>query len=217
MNRHYKGNERELVKVAAFFKRQSRKLIDEGRLSEEHRKVEEAVDHFITQMEHHANTRAFILEQRETLKKLVKDNAVCPYCNTGDKLKLAGTESNKKGWKSNRYRCRKCNIAFTWNRPNNPWDMIGYIQDILVELRSKLNNSSTKEEDKQHLQESIVSMEGNLAKFQPVIEAHDKEYNEITARDLEMEKLIHELKNSLLIEKIKMDTWESKQKSPDKP
>jgi hypothetical protein len=36
MNKHFKQNERELVKVATFFKKQSRKLIAEGKLGEEH-------------------------------------------------------------------------------------------------------------------------------------------------------------------------------------
>jgi hypothetical protein len=45
-----------------------------------------------------------------------------------------------------------------------------------------------------------------------VIDAHDKEYNELKAREMDMDRLIHEFKNSLMIEKIKMDTWENKQK-----
>ncbi len=56
------------------------------------------------------------------------------------------------------------------------------------------------------------SMQANLDKLKPVIDAHDKDYDVLMARDLEMEKLIHEFKNSLLIEKIKMDTWENKKK-----
>ena len=122
MNKHFKPNERELIKVASFFKRQSKKLIAEGKLGPENKQVEEAVDRFIEHMNQHANSRAFIVEQREYLKKLVKDNARCPQCGSGAMLKLAGSEKNEKGWKSNRYKCRKCNIYFTWNMPNNPVD-----------------------------------------------------------------------------------------------
>ena len=32
----------------------------------------------------------------------------------------------------------------------------------------------------------------------------------VVSRDADMEKLIHEFRNSLLIERIKMDTWESR-------
>src|SRR5688572_23413194 len=100
MNKHYKNNERELVKVVNYFKRQSKILIGEGKLGDEHKKIEDTVDLFVTQMESHANTRASILEERDYLNKLVKDNAECPKCHTKDMIKLVGTEKNAKGWKS---------------------------------------------------------------------------------------------------------------------
>ncbi|MBT1703373.1 hypothetical protein [Chryseosolibacter indicus] len=212
MNKHFKNNERELVKVATFFKKQSKKLIEEGKLGEEHKKVEEAVDKFVEQMENHANSRAFILEQREYLKKLVKDDAECPKCHSKDMLKLVGTETNEKGWKSNRYKCRKCNIEFTWNRPNNPWDMIKYIQEVLEMLRSKYKDETLSETEREYALANIENMQANLDKLKPVIDAHNAEYEALQNRDVEMEKLIHEFKNSLLIEKIKMDTWENKKK-----
>lgn len=207
MNKHFKPNERELVKVATFFKKQSRKLIAEGKLGEENKSVEEAVDRFIEHMENHANTRAFVLEQREYLKKLVKDNAQCPHCHSRDMLKLSGTEKNEKGWKSNRYKCRKCNIYFTWNMPNNPWDMIQYIEEVLVAMRLKHENALTPETEKQEALTTLSHLKENLDKLKPVIDAHDQEFNELQKREMEMDKLIHEFKNSLLIEKIKMDTW----------
>jgi hypothetical protein len=210
MNKYYKSNERELVKIASFFKRQSKKLIETGKLGEEHKNVEQAVDQFIQQMDQHANTRAFILEQREYLNKLVKDNPVCPKCNTSDKLKLVGTAKNEKGWKSNKYKCRKCNIEFVWNRPNNPWDMIQFIEEVLVTLRSKHDVAEATDDDKRELSVMIDSMTANLNKLKPVIDAHDKEYHDLLTRDEEMARLIHEFKNSLLIEKIKMDTWENR-------
>lgn len=188
-------------------------MIDEGKLGEEHRKIEDTVDHFIEQMELHANTRAFILEQRVYLNKLVKDSAECPKCHTKDMIKLVGTEANEKGWKSNRYKCRKCNIQFTWNKPNNPWDMIQFIQDILQTFRSKHAHESTSAEEKEELAAAIASTQANLDKLTPVIDAHDQEYSDLQTRESEMERLIHEFKNSLLIEKIKMDTWENKKKT----
>ena len=198
------------MKLATFFKKQSRSLIERGKLSEDHRKVEEAVDHFIQQMEFHADNRALIQQQREQLSKLVKDNAVCPKCNTSDKLRFVGTEKNEKGWKSNRYKCRKCNIQFTWNRPNNPWDMIKFIEEIIDDIEKKLQDETLSDEEREQTRSGLESMQGNLARLKPVIEAHDAEYNAIVTRDSEMERLIHEFKNSLLIEKIKMDTWENK-------
>lgn len=214
MNKNFKPNERELVKVATFFKKQSKRLIDEGRLGEEHRKVEEAVDRFIDHMNLHADNRTFILDQRDQLQKLVKDDAQCPTCNGKDMLKLVGTEKNEKGWKSNRYRCRRCNIEFTWNRPNNPWDMIPYIEEVMMMFRKK-SEETGNEEERAQLKAGVESMEGNLARLKPVIEAHEKDFQAFEKREEEMEKLIHEFKNSLLIEKIKLDTWENRQ-SPDK-
>lgn len=206
MNKNFRQNERELVKVATFFKKQSRKLIAEGKLGEENIKVEQAVDRFIEHLDQHANTRAFILEQREYLKKLVKDNAQCPQCQQRDMLKLVGSEKNEKGWKSNRYKCRRCNILFTWKLPNNPWHMIEYIQEVLQGIDEKISNGSASAEE----QAAISNMRANLDKLKPVIDAHDQDYNAMVATDSEMEKLVHEFKNSLLIEKIKLDTWENR-------
>jgi hypothetical protein len=212
MNKHFNQNERDLVKLANFFKKRSRKLIDEGRLGEEHRSVEDAVDRFLEHLENHANTRAFVLEQRDYLNKLVKDNAQCPSCHSSEKLKLVGFERNEKGWKSNRYKCRKCNIEFTWNTPNNPWHMIEYIEDVLQQLRAKVSEPSISSQDEEQAVKVIESMQGNLDKLRPVIDSHNKDYNDLQTRESEMEKLIHEFKNSLLIEKIKMDTWENRKK-----
>jgi hypothetical protein len=212
MNKNFKNNERELVKVATFFKRQSRKLIEEGKLGEEHKKVEEAVDKFVDHMNRHADARAFILEQRESLQKLVKDDASCPTCNKKDMLKFVGIDQGEKGWKSNRYKCRRCNIEFTWTRPNNPWDMIKYIEEVLEMLKQKAELPATPENEKKQISTAMASMEANLGKLKPVIDAHNLEYEALQKREEEMEKLIHEFKNSLLIEKIKMDTWENKSK-----
>lgn len=206
MNKNFKPNERELIKVATFFKKKSQELIAQGKLGEENRNVAGAVDRFIEHMNQHADARAFILEQREFLKKLVKDNPRCPECHSAEMLKLVGTEKNDRGWTSNRYKCRKCNILFTWNLPNNPWDMISYIEDVLGTLKGKISDDTAPDDERA----AIGAMEANLAKLKPVIEAHDNEFHQLESREAEMEKLVHEFKNSLLIEKIKLDSWENK-------
>jgi len=215
MNKNFKANERELVNVVTYFKRQSKKLVSEGKLGEENRQIEQTVDRFIEQINSHADVRAAILEQRKQLNTIVKDDVVCPKCRTKDMIKLVGTEKNEKGWRSNRYKCRKCNIQFTWKAPNNPWDLIAYVNESLNTLQQKLDDTAS-DEDKQALRKSLENMNGQLEKITPVIIAHDKEYAALLEREEEMEKLIHEFKNSLLIEKIKMDTWENKKKNPAK-
>src|SRR5688500_7416912 len=187
MNKNLKANERELIKVATFFKKQSKKLIEEGKLGQENAQVEQAVDRFIEHLNNHANTRAFILEQRDYLNKLVKDNAKCPQCHSSDMLKLSGTEKNEKGWKSNRYKCRKCNIYFTWNMPNNPWDMVQYIQEVLQTLQLKYASADSASEEKTQTQTAIASMQANLDKLKPVIEAHDRDFEDLQASDAEMD------------------------------
>jgi hypothetical protein len=207
MNTNFNQRERDVAKLAGFFKKESIRLMAQGKLSDDHRKVQDAVDHFIEHLNNHANIRVAVLEQRDYLNKLVKDNAVCPKCQSSQKIKIVGTEKNEKGWRSNRYRCRKCNIAFTWNMPNNPWHMIEYIEDMLEKMHVKLAAEDASQGD-----EVIEGLRANLDKLKPVIEAHDKEYADLQNRETEMERLLHDFKNSLMIEKIKMDTWENKQK-----
>ena len=208
-SKHFRTNERELVRVANFFKRQSKKLMEAGTIGEEHKKVGEAVDRFVEHMNQHVATRVAILEQRKVLQALVKDNAVCPECNTSDKLKLIGTEKNERGWRSNRYKCRKCNIAFTWNRPNNPWDMILFIEDVLGILKLQTADPALAAEEREQTATAIHSLETSLAALKQPIENHNREYSELQEREAEMDKLIHEFKNSLMIEKIRMDQWQS--------
>lgn len=210
MNKNFNQAERDLVKLASFFKKQSIKLMERGMLGEEHKKVEDAVDRFLEHLNNHADTRSFILEQREYLNKLVKDNARCPKCHTSDKLKVIGVEKNEKGWKSNRYKCRKCNIEFTWNMPNNPWHMIEYSMDMLGQMRAKVEGGI--EGNDNNTIETLNAMQQNIDQLKPVVEAHDKDYQSLQVREQEMERLLHDFKNSLMIEKIKMDTWENKQK-----
>jgi hypothetical protein len=214
MNKNFNQKERDVVKLAGFFKKESIKLMEEGKLGEEHKKVEDAVNQFLTHLENHANTRSAILDQREYLNKLVKDNAVCPKCHAKEKLKVVGSEKNEKGWKSNRYKCRKCNIEFTWNLPNNPWHMIEYIEEMLGQMRMKAEEAASPEEKELAVQ-TITGMQGSLEKLKPVIDAHDQDYHDLQTREQDMERLLHEFKNSLMIEKIKMDTWENKKKQKD--
>ena len=214
MNKNFSQNERDLAKLAGFFKKQSIKLMEQGMLGEEHRKVQDAVDRFLEHLNNHVDMRAFILEQREYLNKLVKDNARCPKCQTSEKLKVVGVDKNEKGWKSNRYKCRKCNIEFTWNMPNNPWHMMEYIEEMLGQMRTKVQGNDVDNNDE--ATQAINTMQQNLDKLKPVVDAHDKDFQELQAREQEMERLLHEFKNSLMIEKIKMDTWENKQKLKSK-
>ena len=88
--------------------------------------------------------------------------------------------------------------------------MIQYIEDVLQQMSAKAETAT--EDDKVLTAQAVDTMKQNLEKLKPVIEAHDKDYQDLQAREQEMERLLHEFKNSLMIEKIKMNTWENKQK-----
>ncbi len=50
----------------------------------------------------------------------------------------------------------------------------------------------------------------NLQKLKPVVEDADENLRDIRQKDQEMARMLHEFKNYLLIETIRLDTWESK-------
>lgn len=91
--------------------------------------------------------------------------------------------------------------------------MLEYIQAVLDMMRLRQNDPNIADEEKEQIAGAIESMEGNVARLKPVIDAHNIEYDALQKREEEMEKLVHEFKNTLMIEKIKMDTWENKNRS----
>jgi len=208
MNLNLKEHERELIKIVNHFRKRADKLMAEGRLSEEHSKVSEACENLVEKLNLHANSRTEIIQQRENLKSIVKDNATCPKCEQGKMLKLIGVQKNEHDWKCNKYKCRKCNIEFVWNRPNNAWEMIPFMEFYIKELHERLEKEVTEPELKVQTEAVLTQMQESLQKLKPVIEISDTTFREMEERDAEMTKIIKEFKNFLLIEKIKMDAIE---------
>jgi hypothetical protein len=202
-----KENERELVKLVNYFSRKSQKLINEGKLGEEHAEVSKACEHLITQIYAHAALREQVLTRRDELKSVVKDNAVCPKCESNSYLKIVDTELNEKGWKSNRYRCRRCNIEFTWNRPNNPWDLASYMKEVIAMMQLNIH-ADPNEESRNSSEEMLAQTQQSLQNLEDIISTCDTEYEEMKIRDGEMDKMIKEFKRYLLIEKAKMEAEE---------
>jgi transposase-like protein len=201
---NFKENERELVKLVNFFSRRAQKLMNEGKLGPEHAEVSQACEHLITQLNNHALLREQVILRREELKAVVKDDPSCPKCNSNTHLKLVGTDVHEKGWKCNRYRCRRCNIEFTWNRPNNPWDMVSYMKELIKLMEMNLQ-SEMNEELKSNSELMLAQTQESLGKLQDIISTCDTEYEEMQTRDVEMDKMIKEFKRYLLIEKAKME------------
>src|ERR1051326_3792112 len=128
MEPELKKDERELLRLTRFFKKHAENFLSAGKIEEgQAKQLMESCEKLETSLRTHANYRQSVEAQRENLKTIIKDNAVCPECGSSQYLKFVGTAKHERGWESNKYRCRKDNIEFVWNRPNNPWDMLLFI------------------------------------------------------------------------------------------
>jgi hypothetical protein len=203
-----KPNERELIKLIKFFRKRADQLIQEGQLSEEHQQLGLACDKLTDQILHHARIREQVTEKREKLRQLIKDNATCPRCQQSNQLKRAGTARHEKGWQSNKYKCRRCNIEFVWGKPNNPWDMVTFLEQYIEEMDANVRNESLPEEIRRQSALVIEQLQHSLAQLKPVLAGSDQEMADLDTTEVEMSKMIHQFTNYLQIEKIKLNTWE---------
>ncbi|QMU28914.1 hypothetical protein [Adhaeribacter radiodurans] len=203
-----KPNEREVVKLTNYFSKRAEKLVKLGKLSPEHQQVSESCTKLADQIFANAAAREAILEKRAKLRKIVQDHATCPQCHKNTYLKLTGTVRNEKGWQSNKYKCRRCNVQFVWNRPNNPWDMVLFMEDYVAELNANILNEELPEEVRQHSQVVVEQLKQNIFQLQPVLTQSDEEFTQMNQRDEEMTQLLQNFKSYLQIEKIKMESWQ---------
>ncbi len=204
MENNLKPEEREVIKLVGFFKKRAVQLLEEGKLPDEYKELIATSDKLVEQINLHAKTRETILSEREQLENLIKDNAQCPKCFSAEKMKLIGTDKSPEGWVSNKYKCRTCNIEFVWNAPNNPWDMIQYVEKIVAGLRQK-TEVLPDNEAKKSTETAIAQMEGNIAKLKPIVEASNLDMADLEARDKEMEEVVKKFKKHLQIEKIRIE------------
>jgi acetolactate synthase small subunit len=205
MDQLLKPEERELVKLVSYFKKRASILIIENKLGEEYKQLLDTCDKLVEQLDIHAKNRQTVLDERELLRSMVRDNAHCPNCKSASHLKLIGTEKNDKGWQSNKYKCRSCNITFVWNAPNNPWDMIPYVEKFLVEMEGKLTEEGLSDDLRLVNAQALEQMKKNLEKLKPVVEASDKDFTELEEREKQMADMVNKFKKHLMIEKIRME------------
>ncbi len=205
MTPNLKADERELIRLVKFFKKKIASLTNENKVSEEHTQMIETCEKLVEQINLHATMRDTVIQQREQLRTLIKENAQCPKCSKNANLKLVGFDKSPEGWKSNKYRCKRCNIEFVWNAPNNPWDMVPYAEAMILDLEQKLHLEASNEEEQEIIAASVEQVKGNLAKLKPVVEASDMDLAELEKRDKEMTEIINKFKKYLMIEKIKME------------
>ncbi|SFH05134.1 hypothetical protein [Pontibacter chinhatensis] len=207
MKKALKANERELIKLTRYFSKRAEQMTVDGELSEDQQKLTEACENLERQLLQHADNRTAILEKRGRLEKLIEDNAQCPKCHKADMLKRQGVVTNEHDWKCNSYRCRRCNTTFTWNRPNNPWDMVAFLELYIKELEASLD-AEMDPSLRQHTEAALPQLQDSLSRLRPVLQGSDEEVEALMEKEREMDKLIHQFKNYLLIEKIKLDTYE---------
>ncbi|MCE3259104.1 MAG: hypothetical protein K0S12_745 [Bacteroidetes bacterium] len=205
MDQHLNSDERELVKLIGFFKKRAEKLMEENKIGEEYKQLIETCEKLVEQLQIHAKNRHIVLGEREQLKNMVRDNAKCPKCNSSEQLKMIGVDKNEQGWKSNKYKCRRCNIEFVWNVPNNPWDMIPYVESFIANLEKKLADEQPDEEAVRETTMVIDQMKGNIIRLKPIVEASDLDFAELEAREEQMTEIVKQFKKTLMIEKIRMD------------
>src|SRR5690606_38315673 len=134
-------------------------------------------------------------------------NAKCPKCEKADMLKRTGATTNGQGWRCNTYRCRRCNTEFAWGKPNNPWHLAEFLEVYIGDLVKGLENEQNPEVIA-HTQAAIAQMNESLSRLRPVLATSDEEVDALQQKEQEMTKLIHQFKNYLLIEKIKLDTFQ---------
>ncbi len=201
MDLQYNADERELLKLVQFFRKQADRLQNE----ESYPQMIATCDKLIEQLDIHVKSREQVLASNEQLKGLVKDNASCPQCEKNANLKLVGVDLSPQGWKNNKYRCRACNIEFVWNVPNNPWDMVPYVEAFIVELEKTIMDAGTNEMVKGANAEALAQMKANLEKIKPIVQASEQNMAELEAREKEMSDMVNKVKKHLMIEKIRLD------------
>jgi ribosomal protein L37AE/L43A len=201
-----KPNERELIKLIRFFSKRAARLMEEGELSPEHSQLTAACENLEKQLLTHASNRSAIMDKRERLLNVIEDNAQCPKCGKADMLKRTGATTNQHGWKCNTYKCRRCNTGFTWNRPNNPWDMVEFLEMYIGQLQLAMA-AEENQEVIAHTENAVVQMNESLDRLRPVLQTSDEEVDALQQKEKEMDKLIHQFKTYLQIEKIKLNAY----------
>ena len=99
-------------------------------------------------------------------------------------------------------------MEFPWNKPNNPWDMVLFLNSYMQDLTLTLEDENSVPEVREQATQVLAQLQQSLAQLKPVLDTSDQEYADLETAELEMSKMIHEFRNYLLIEKIKLDTWQ---------
>jgi hypothetical protein len=119
-------------------------------------------------------------------------------------LKYIG-EDNSEEWKCNKYKCRRCNITFVWNRPNNPWDLLKFVQKLKEQVQLQLGIAEAGGYPVSTMQPMLDNLNAQMNSLSVAIDHIDGLYRDMTEKDHAMGKLVKEFKKFLMIEKIKLE------------
>lgn len=207
MEHSLKENEKELIRLVSFFRERAEELIKNGKLSPEHEQLVSSCEKIAAAVYGHANARENILSRRQMLATIVKDNAICKECNSSADLMVTGTEKDTNNFEFNIYYCSNCNISFRWSRPNNPWDMVKFIENVMQSLKESEVVSS--DSYKPEIEATLLQLEEGLSRLKPVVQSSDLEYEQFQVKEAEFEDTIHSFRNHLLMQKMKMDAFDN--------
>ena len=204
MNQNLNQEEREVVKLALFFQKNAKRIIEEKALDENHLELSDSCEKIITALNTHADFRASVLQQQQELQSAIQDNAVCPKCEGVEYLKHIGVDSTEE-WKCNKYKCRRCNITFVWNRPNNPWDLLKFVDKLKEQLQVQMGVAQMGGLSSAEFAPMMENLDSQMANLKATIDHVDKIHAEMIEKDQTMTSLVKEFKKFLMIEKIKLE------------
>jgi hypothetical protein len=205
MEENLNQEERSVLKLISYFQKRKKELEEGGQLDDALSQLMETCEKLAAQLHVHADNRAAIHSSRQELQNMIRDNAKCPQCHSAANLKLIGTERNEKNWVSNKYKCRACNISFVWNAPNNPWDMIPYVEQFISDLEVKIADSDIDDENRKATEKAISQMRDSISALKPVVEASDAQLKEMNDREEQMADIVGKVKKHLMIQKIRLE------------
>lgn len=203
MNPNLNANEREVIKLALFFQKNARRIIEEKSLNENYSELAESCEKIITALSTHADFRASVLQQKKELQSAIQDNALCPKCESAEYLRYIGVDTSEE-WKCNKYKCRRCNISFVWNRPNNPWDLLKFVERMKEQIMLQSNISEMAGEFSE-LTPALQNLDSQMENLRSTINHVDRIYSDMMEKDEAMSTLVKEFKKFLMIEKIKLE------------
>ena len=86
--------------------------------------------------------------------------------------------------------------------------MVIFLEQYIGEMENNVQNERLSAEIRQQSASIIHQVQQSLDQLKPVLAASDQEMNDLQSTEVEMSQMIHQFTNYLLIEKIRLNTWQ---------